>query len=137
MTAAPAQVRSHVQGVKERLDAGLHALAAVAAGNPDFAAEHMDALKSLVLPLLGSPIVGEGSAFTAVYALARSLPRGLALNANAVACALRLVELSRQPGQHEHVPSLRAACGYEALLVPLLNDEGIACNQGDFIGAAF
>ena len=126
-----------MQGVKERLDAGLHALAAVAAGNPDFAAEHMDALKALVLPLLGSPIVGEGSAFTAVYALAKSLPRGLALNANAVACALRLVELSRQPGQHEHVPGFCAACECEALLVPPLNDEGICCDQGASVGAGF
>ena len=113
-----------MQGVKDRLDAGLHALAAVAAGNPDFAAEHLDALKSLVFPLLGSSIVGEGSAFTAIYALAKSLPRGLARNANAVACALRLVELSRQPGQHQHEPGLYAACEYEAWLVPLLNDEG-------------
>lgn len=46
-----------------------------------------------VLPLLGSPLVGEGAAFEAVRALAGCLPGPLGRAGLSVARALRLVEL--------------------------------------------
>ena len=93
------QTRADVQAVKDRLDTGLTALASAVLGNPGYAAKQLDDLKSLVLPLLASPIVGEGSAYDAVYALARCLPGSLHDAAFAVASALQMVMQSRQEGQ--------------------------------------
>ena len=53
---------------------------------------------ALVMPLLGSPLVGESAAFTAAHALAASLPGELGRAALAVACSLRLVELYKHDG---------------------------------------
>ena len=60
---------------------------------------------ALVMPLLGSPLVGESAAFTAAHALAASLPGELGRAALAVACSLRLVELY----EHEGARLLRRA----------------------------
>lgn len=46
-------------------------------------------------PLLHSPLVGEGAAFQAQEAIARSLPGVLGQQSLAVAAALRAVELYR------------------------------------------
>ena len=93
------QTRADVQAIKDRLDRGLTALAAAVKGNPDFAAEQLDDLKPLVLPLLASPLVGEGSAYDAAYALARCLPTALRTAAYAVASALQMVIQSQQQGK--------------------------------------
>ena len=68
-------------------------------GHPLFAAEHLNEIAPLVTPLLASPVVGDGSAFDAVVALAGCMPRGLADGKVAIAAALRLVELSNL-GEH-------------------------------------
>lgn len=75
------------------------ALASTVAGNPAYAAQQLDDLKPLVLPLLASPIVGEGSAYDAAYALARCLPGALHDAAFAVASALQMVMQSRLEGK--------------------------------------
>lgn len=92
------QTRADVQAIKDRLDRGLTALAAAVKGNPDFAAEQLDDLKPVVLPLLASPLVGEGSAYDAAYALAQCLPTALRTAAYAVASALQMVIQSQQQG---------------------------------------
>ena len=93
------QVRAHVNAVKERLDRGLTVLAAVCLGNPPFTAERLESLSHLVTPLLDSPLVGEGSAFEAMLALARCLPEGLGRSALAISTSLRLVVLSQTFGE--------------------------------------
>ena len=75
------------------------ALASTVAGNPAYAAKQLDDLKLLVLPLLASPIVGEGSAYDAAYALARCLPGALHDAAFAVASALQMVMQSQLEGK--------------------------------------
>ena len=75
------------------------ALASTVAGNPAYAAKQLDDLKSLVLPLLASPIVGEGSAYDAAYALARCLPGALHDAAFAVDSALQMVMQSEVQGK--------------------------------------
>lgn len=87
-----------MQSIKDRLDRGLTALASAVSGNQSFAAQQLDGLKPLVLPLLGSPLVGEGSAYDAAYALARCLPTALHDAAYAVATSLQLVIQSQQEG---------------------------------------
>ena len=92
------QTRADVQAIKGRLDTGLTALAAAVTGNPSFAAQQLDDLKPLVLPLLASPLVGEGSAYDAAHTLARCLPSALQDAAYAVASALQMVIQSQQHG---------------------------------------
>lgn len=87
-----------MQAIKDRLDTGLTALAAAVTGNPSFAAQQLDDLKPLVLPLLASPLVGEGSAYDAAHTLARCLPSALQDAAYAVASALQMVIQSQQHG---------------------------------------
>lgn len=93
------QTRADVQAMKERLDTGMTALASAVTGNTTYAAQQLGDLKPLVLPLLASPIVGEGSAYDAAYALARCLPGSLHDAAFAVATALQLVMQSQMEGQ--------------------------------------
>ena len=94
------QTRAAIQGIKKRLDTGLAALASTVTGNPAYAAQQLDDLKPLVLPLLASPIVGEGSAYDAAYALARCLPGALHDAAFAVASALQMGMQSQLEGRH-------------------------------------
>jgi len=98
------QVRDEVRAVQRRLERGLDVLAGAAIGNRAFTADHLEQFLELVLPLLGSPLVGEGAAFEAVHALARSLPGSLGIHGLAVARALRLVELAK------HGDRLSLAC---------------------------
>lgn len=93
------QTRADIQAIKDCLDTGMAALASTVAGNPAYAAKQLDDLKSLVLPLLASPIVGEGSAYDAAYALARCLPAALHDAAFAVASALQMVMQSQLEGE--------------------------------------
>lgn len=93
------QTRAAIQGIKDRLDIGLAALASSVIGNPAYAAQQLDDLKPLVLPLLASPIVGEGSAYDAACALARCLPGALHDAAFAVASALQMVMQSQLEGR--------------------------------------
>ncbi len=102
------QVRARVVGVRDRLARGLRALAGAALGNLAFTAQHLEAYAALVTPLLGSPLVGEGAAFTAAHALAGSLPGALGHQALSVACSLRLVELCQTGGAHS--PSANDVC---------------------------
>ena len=92
------QTRADIQAIKDRLDKGLTALASAVTGNQAYAAKQLDDLKPFVLPLLASPVVGEGSAYDAAYALARCLPGALHDAAFAVASALQMVVQSRQEG---------------------------------------
>ena len=92
------QTRADIQAIKNRLDKGLAALASAVTGNQAYAAKQLDDLKPFVLPLLASPVVGEGSAYDAAYALARCLPGALHEAAFAVASALQMVVQSRQEG---------------------------------------
>lgn len=98
------QTRAEIQAIKERLDTGLAALASTVTGNPAYAAQQLDDLKPLVLPLLASPIVGEGSAYDAAYALARCLPGALHDAAFAVASALQMVMQSQLDGRPRTLP---------------------------------
>ena len=98
------QTRADVQGIKDHLDKGLAALASAVTGNQTFAAKQLDDLKPFVLPLLASPLVGEGSAYDAAYGLARCLPGALHDAAFAVASALQMVVQSRQEGMQAHSP---------------------------------
>ncbi len=92
-------MREEVIAVQHKLERGLYALAGAAQGNRGFTADHLEDFLGLVLPLLGSPIVGEGAAFEAVHALAQCLPSTLGSHGLAVARALRLVELDKY-GEH-------------------------------------
>jgi hypothetical protein len=65
------QVRTEVAGIKRRLERGLAALTGAASGDRTFTAAHLDEFLEPVLPLLGSPLVGEGAGFEAVHALAQ------------------------------------------------------------------
>ena len=86
-------MRGKVVGIKQRLDQGLHALSAVALGDPSWTLGHIDHLETLLQPLLHSPLVGEGEAFEAQEAVARSLPGALRQQSIPVAAALRAVQL--------------------------------------------
>ncbi len=88
-----AQVREEVVRIQQHLERGLAALAGAASGNRAFTTQHLADYLDLVLPLLGSPLVGEGAAFEAVRSLAECLPGVLGEHGMAVARALRLVEL--------------------------------------------
>ncbi|DBB12167.1 TPA: hypothetical protein ACH3X3_006274 [Trebouxia sp. C0006] len=107
--ADEAQTRADIQAIKDRLDKGLTALASAVTGNQAYAAKQLDDLKPFVLPLLASPVVGEGSAYDAAYALARCLPGALHEAAFAVASALQMVVQSRQEGTPLSELSTRAA----------------------------
>lgn len=52
------QIRQQVRGIRDRLTLGLQTLQAVALGNKAFAAEHVQDLAPLCLPLMSSSIVG-------------------------------------------------------------------------------
>ena len=116
------QTRADVQAIKDRLDTGLTALASAVSGNPSYAATQLDDLKPLVLPLLGSPLVGEGSAYDAAYALARSLPAALHDAAYAVASALQTVVQSRLQGRFCAAVAAAAACALTKSLLAALYD---------------
>ncbi|KAK9866109.1 hypothetical protein WJX84_009505 [Apatococcus fuscideae] len=102
--AEEAQVRQRVCDLRDRLDRGSRALCGMVSGHPLFAAEHLNEIAPLVTPLLASPVVGDGSAFDAVVALAGCMPRGLADGKVAIAAALRLVELSNLGSQGQISP---------------------------------
>ncbi|KAK9857624.1 hypothetical protein WJX84_011127, partial [Apatococcus fuscideae] len=102
--AEESQVRQRVFALRDRLDRGCHALSGMVSGHPHFAAEHLNEIAPLVTPLLASPLVGTGSAFDAVVALAGCMPRGLADDKVAIAAALRLVQLSSSGGKESITP---------------------------------
>lgn len=79
--------------IKHALEQGLSALRAAVLGNLAYAAKHLQQLAALVQPLLSSPFVGEGAAWDATVALARSLPKPLRGAAASAATALQLVQL--------------------------------------------
>ena len=109
-----AEVRAKVVGVRDGLSRGLAALAALAAGNPAFTAQQLDALRPLVLPLLRSPFVGGGAAFECCAALAGALPGDLSSQARTIACSLRLVMLTEAEGDAadwQHLARRRCVCG--------------------------
>lgn len=81
--------------MQRKLEQGLDALAGAALGNRKFTADHLEEFLGLVLPLLDSPLVGEGAAFEAVHALAQCLPGDIGKHGLAITCALRLVELDK------------------------------------------
>ena len=91
-------MRARVVGIRDRLARGLYALAGAALGHLPFTAQRLEAYAALAVPLLGSPLVGEGAAFTAAHALAASLPGELGHAALAVASSLRLVTLCEHGG---------------------------------------
>ncbi len=82
--------------IQRRLERGLHALAGAASGDKAFTAQHLEEFLGPVLPLLGSPLVGEGAGFEAVRTLAECLPGPLGAAGLDVARALRLVELHQR-----------------------------------------
>lgn len=88
-------MREEVVRLQQRLAHGLDALAGAALGDRGYSAEHLEEMLGLVMPLLGSPLVGEGSAFEAVWALAQCLPGAIGQHGLAVARSLRIVELSK------------------------------------------
>ncbi len=105
--------------MQRRLERGLDALAGAALGNKKFTADHLEDFLGLVLPLLGSPLVGEGAAFEAVHALAQCLPGDLGKHGLAVARALRLEELDKHGAENCHFQSdcvlaIHAVVGQEA-----------------------
>ena len=57
--------------------------------------QNIERLEAFVQPLLQSPLVGEGPAFDAQVAVAKSLPGKLGRHALSVATALQVVELHR------------------------------------------
>jgi hypothetical protein len=95
------QVREEVKSLQQRMANGLDALAGAALGNASFTAQHLEDILPLVMPLLGSPLVGEGAAFEAVHALAQCLPGTIGQHGLAVARSLRVVELSKQGVQRD------------------------------------
>ncbi len=108
---ADIQVRAHVAGIKARLEGGLAAVAAAAAGDAAFTSSHLEDVAPLATPLLASPLVGEGAAWEAVRAMAAALPRGLNIAATSLATALRLVSLQAATGEaaHRSTPGFRIA----------------------------
>ena len=82
-----------VAGIKTKLERGLHALSALALGDPSWTLGEIASLEALLQPLLHSPLVGEGAAFEAQEAVARSLPGQLRQQSILVAAALRAVQL--------------------------------------------
>lgn len=112
---ADIQVRAHVAGIKARLEAGLAALAAAAAGDAAFTSSHLEDVAPLAAPLLASPLVGEGAAWEAVRAMAAALPRGLNIAATSLATALRLVSLQAATGEAAHLstPGFRIAANFD------------------------
>lgn len=91
-----AQVRARVGAIRDTLSRGLAALGAAAAGAPAWAARSLDELSPLALPLLTSPLVGDGPAAAAARALAGCLPGALGRHASDVAAALRVVAVTEQ-----------------------------------------
>jgi hypothetical protein len=87
------QVRASVVEIRDKLARGLQALAGATRGNPVFTLDHLQELAGLVMPLMASPLVGEGAAFEAAQTLATCLPDPLDRQSLAVACALRAVSL--------------------------------------------
>ena len=82
-----------MQGIKDRLELGLYALAAAASGNPAFTATAIQQLAALVDPLTSSPLVGATAAYEASLQLCRSLGPALEAHAGDLAAALRLARL--------------------------------------------
>lgn len=92
--AEEAATRSRVSSIKARLELGLATLRDAVGGNTAFASQHLQDLSPLVLPVLGSKIVG-GAAYQAIVTLGRCLPGSLGQAAFAVAAALKQVVLAR------------------------------------------
>ena len=86
-------MRVRVTEIKRQLERGLHALSALALGDPSWTLGQIASLEALLQPLLHSPLVGEGAAFEAQEAVARSLPGQLRQQSILVAGALRAVQL--------------------------------------------
>lgn len=86
-------MRARVVEIRDKLARGLEALAGAARGNPVFTLDHLQELSGLVMPLMASPLVGEGAAFEAARALATCLPDPLDRQSLAVACALHAVAM--------------------------------------------
>ncbi len=93
-----AQVRARVAGVRDTLSRGLSTLGASASGAPAWALPNLDQLSRLALPLLTSPLVGDGAAYCCVRQLALCLPGALGSHAGDVASALRVTRLTEQVG---------------------------------------
>lgn len=106
-------------GIQKKLKRGLAALSAVALADPEWTLSNIPVLQALLEPLLHSPLVGEGAAFEAQVAVARSLPGALRRQSIPVAAALRTVQLhqsgallsscSRLP--FIHLPNLQSDSG--------------------------
>ncbi len=86
-------------GIRDTLARGLGALGASASGAPAWALHYLNELSSLALPLLTSPLVGEGSAVACARQLAGCLPGALRRYAGDVAAALRVTRLAEQVGR--------------------------------------
>ncbi len=93
------QVRARVSGIRDTLAHGLSALGASASGAPAWALHNLNELSPLALPLLTSPLVGEGAAFACTRQLAGCLPGPLRRYAADVASALRVTRLMEQASQ--------------------------------------
>ncbi|GMH32908.1 hypothetical protein BSKO_00742 [Bryopsis sp. KO-2023] len=85
--------RIWVKEIQRKLSVGLHAIGAMVKGNKRFCSESLDELDTM-MPLLTSPLVGEGAAFDYAVALASCLPDKLGASCLSVACALRLIMIS-------------------------------------------
>jgi len=90
------QVRARVADVRDTLSRGLSALGASASGAPAWALPNLDELSQLALPLLTSPLVGSGAAYSCARQLALCLPGALGCHAGDVASALRVTRLTEQ-----------------------------------------
>ncbi|MEW5303879.1 MAG: hypothetical protein WDW36_006532 [Sanguina aurantia] len=90
-----AQTRSKVRSIRATLELGLAALSAVVAGNPTFAAQHLEDFEALAMPLMSSGLVG-APAFNAIRSLSTCLPGRLGLHSMFVAASLRLVVLAQR-----------------------------------------
>lgn len=108
MLAEERVVREAVGSIKDRLDLGLQLASAAALGNHKFASQRLDDLSGLVLPLLGSRLVGGTTATEATTALARCLPDPLGPHGPSLAAALSAV-LAAGDGGRVNVDKISAA----------------------------
>jgi hypothetical protein len=115
--AAEAEARAAVVAIRERLAAGLDALAAFAAGDAAYTLAHLGELSAPALPLLTSPLVGDGAALRVARALAATLPGALGAAAGDVAAALRLAARAERPAAPRD--ALQRAAGAPAAAVAL------------------
>jgi hypothetical protein len=88
-------LRARVVAIRTQLEDALSGLAALAQGNAERSHEHLAQLAAPVMPLLASPLVGSGRAFTTARAMAsvcQWAPAGR-LSGETLATALRLCML--------------------------------------------